>query len=68
MSRLRAQGGNVQELADYDTTLAIGTYQNQLRVLSLLELDADLTGFDGGFPGNLSFLFNCFINEYNLPT
>ena len=31
--------------------IATGTYKKQLKLLHLTDLDPDLTGFDGGFPG-----------------
>ena len=31
--------------------IATGTYKRQLKLLHLIDLDPDLTGFDGGFPG-----------------
>lgn len=49
----RAQVAGGQEFADFNTTLGIGTYLNQVAALNLTKIDTDLTGFEGGFPGTL---------------
>lgn len=46
----RAQVAGGQEFADFFTNLGIGTYDTQIQAINLLELDPDLTGFEGGFP------------------
>jgi hypothetical protein len=48
-SKARAQLAGGQEFADFNTTLGIGTYQDQLRLLHLPSIDPDLIGFEGGF-------------------
>lgn len=48
-SKARAQLAGGQEFADFNTTLGIGTYQNQLRLIHLPSIDPDLIGFEGGF-------------------
>ena len=48
----RAQVAGGQEFADFDTSLGVGTYANQIRALPLLEIDPDLGGFEGGFSAN----------------
>lgn len=47
----RAQLAGGQEFADFNTTLGIGTYADQLRLLHLPTIDPDLIGFEGGFGG-----------------
>ena len=42
--------------------IATGTYKRQLKLLHLIDLDPDLTGFDGGFPGRyhpVTLLISC---------
>ncbi len=48
-SKARAQLAGGQEFADFNTTLGIGTYQDQLRLIHLPSIDPDLIGFEGGF-------------------
>jgi hypothetical protein len=48
-SQARAQLAGGQEFADFNTTLGIGTYQEQLRLIHLPTIDPDLIGFEGGF-------------------
>mmetsp|Transcript_7863 Transcript_7863/g.11718 ORF Transcript_7863/g.11718 Transcript_7863/m.11718 type:complete len:668 (+) Transcript_7863:194-2197(+) len=50
----RAQLAGGQEFADFNTSLGIGTYADQLRLLHLPTIDPDLIGFEGGFAGNTS--------------
>lgn len=60
----RAQVAGGQEFSDFFTNLSIGTYDKQVNALDLLEIDEELQGFEGGFPGksfddhcNLFFFF-----------
>jgi hypothetical protein len=48
-SQARAQLAGGQEFADFNTTLGIGTYREQLRLIHLPSIDPDLIGFEGGF-------------------
>jgi len=50
----RAQPAGDQEFADFNTNLGVGTYSTQIQALNLLQIDPDLTGFEGGFPYNTS--------------
>jgi hypothetical protein len=50
----RAQLSGGQEFADFATDLGIGTYATQLSPLHLPSIDPDLTGFEGGFSGNVN--------------
>lgn len=43
-----------QEFADFYSTNGIGTYEGQVRPMKLINIDPDLTGFEGGFPTNTS--------------
>lgn len=47
----RAQVSGNQEFADFNTTLGLGPYSTQLRLLHLPSIDPDLLGFEGGFFG-----------------
>jgi hypothetical protein len=49
----RAQVAGGQEFSDFFTNLGIGTYATQIKALNLLEIDPELQGFEGGFPGLL---------------
>lgn len=46
----RPQSSTTQEFADFFAELGIGTYSSQVSPLKLTDMDADLTGFEGGFP------------------
>jgi hypothetical protein len=48
----RAQVAGGQEFADFYTDLGVGTYQNQVIPMRLLDLHSDLGGFEGGFSVN----------------
>jgi hypothetical protein len=50
----RAQAAGGQEFADFNTELAVGTYDGQIVPLDLPSLDPDLRGFEGGFTVNCS--------------
>eukprot|EP00605_Chrysophyceae_sp_TOSAG23-4_P002863 GSChrysophyteH1.ASY1.ANO1.3153.1 assembled CDS len=50
----RAQVAGGQEFADFYTELGVGTYQNQIIPMHLLDLHEDLNGFEGGFSVNCS--------------
>ena len=48
-SAVRAQKPKGQEFAEYYSYLGMGPYKDQLQLLPLLEIDPDLTGFEGGY-------------------
>ena len=50
-AQARAQVAGGQEFANFSSNLGIGTYDVQVAALDLVSLDPDLTGFEGGFPG-----------------
>lgn len=50
----RAQVAGGQEFADFFTNLSIGTYDKQVSALDLLDIDPELQGFEGGFPGTVA--------------
>lgn len=52
-AQARAQVAGGQEFANFSSRLGIGTYDVQVAALDLVSLDPDLTGFEGGFPGEL---------------
>ena len=55
-AKARAQVAGGQEFADFDTNLGIGTYDSQIKTLNLQDIDPELTGFEGGFPGTIVYL------------
>lgn len=54
-SKARAQLATSQEFADFNTTLGIGTYSDQLQLIHLPSIDPDLIGFEGGFSSKYFF-------------
>jgi hypothetical protein len=50
----RAQSAGTQEFADFYTDLGIGLYLGQTDEIDLPSIDADLNGFEGGFPVNVT--------------
>jgi hypothetical protein len=59
----RAQLAGGQEFADFNTSLGIGTYADQMRLLHLPTIDPDLIGFEGGFGGMWSNCgHTCFVS------
>jgi len=61
-AQARAQVAGGQEFANFSSNLGIGTYDVQVAALDLVSLDPDLTGFEGGFPGEFtSFPHYCIL-------
>ena len=54
-ARAQSSGSNAaiggQEFADFFAHLGVGTYNKQITPLKLVDIDPDLTGFEGGFAG-----------------
>ena len=49
----RAQISIGQEYSDFYTPLGIGAYEGQITALPLLDIDKDLSGFEGGFTASV---------------
>eukprot|EP00604_Paraphysomonas_vestita_P001611 CAMPEP_0174822304 /NCGR_PEP_ID=MMETSP1107-20130205/14895_1 /TAXON_ID=36770 /ORGANISM="Paraphysomonas vestita, Strain GFlagA" /LENGTH=466 /DNA_ID=CAMNT_0016040871 /DNA_START=484 /DNA_END=1884 /DNA_ORIENTATION=- len=64
-SKARAQLATSQEFADFNTTLGIGTYSDQLQLIHLPSIDPDLIGFEGGFSMNTSSGYYGFLVPYH---
>ena len=61
----RAQVAGGQEFADFNTSLGIGTYSTQLKLLHLPSIDRELGGFEGAFSANTSFGHYGFVVPYH---
>ena len=61
-AQARAQVAGGQEFANFSSRLGIGTYDVQVAALDLVSLDPDLTGFEGGFPGEQTFRAVCIFS------
>lgn len=64
-SAARAQVAGGQEFADFNTSLGIGTYATQLKLLHLPSIDPELIGFEGAFSANTSHGHYGFIVPYH---
>ena len=64
-SAARAQVAGGQEFADFNTSLGIGTYATQLRLLHLPTIDNELIGFEGAFSANTSHGHYGFVVPYH---
>ena len=63
-AKARAQVAGGQEFADFDTNLGIGTYDSQIKTLNLQDIDPELTGFEGGFPGIIAYYYYNYYCSY----
>jgi hypothetical protein len=64
-SAARAQVAGGQEFADFNTSLGIGTYATQMKLLHLPSIDRELGGFEGAFSANTSHGHYGFIVPYH---
>jgi hypothetical protein len=64
-SAARAQVAGGQEFADFNTSLGIGTYATQMKLLHLPTIDRELGGFEGAFSANTSHGHYGFIVPYH---
>mmetsp|Transcript_8789 Transcript_8789/g.14972 ORF Transcript_8789/g.14972 Transcript_8789/m.14972 type:complete len:537 (-) Transcript_8789:143-1753(-) len=64
-SAARAQVAGGQEFADFNTSLGIGTYATQMKLLHLPTIDRELGGFEGAFSANTTNGHYGFVVPYH---